>query len=154
MNEQNQISFESLGSDSLEAVVVLDDETNGSQRRGFFTKRLQAQEKHPEAFISIAANSEGALAGFVCCHLLEGEFGSSELIAVLDAIAVSPGHQGHGIGRGLMSQLKEQLNERGASELRTQAGWDQPGVAGFFSGAGLQLAPRLIVERSTRDVRF
>jgi GNAT superfamily N-acetyltransferase len=154
MNEQSQTSFESLGTHLLDSVVALDDETNGSQRRGFFTKRLQAQEKHPEAFISIAANNDGALAGFVCCHLLEGEFGSNELIAVLDAIAVSPARQGHGIGRGLMQQLKEQLHERGAIELRTQAGWDQPGVAGFFSGAGLRLAPRLIVERSTRDVRF
>ena len=94
------------------------------------------------------------MVGFVFCHLLQGEFGGDELIAVLDAMAVEPESQGHGVGHELMKQLINEIRQRGGKDLRTQVGWDQPGVIDFFSNIGFRMAPRLILERSTRDVRF
>jgi GNAT superfamily N-acetyltransferase len=143
-----------IGKESLATVVELDKTTNGSHRRDFFTKRFEAQEKHPEAFISIGAVEAGKMVGFVFCHLLQGEFGGDELIAVLDAMAVEPGSQGHGVGHELMQQLIDEIRHRGGKDLRTQVGWDQPAVIDFFSNTGFSMAPRLILERSTRDVRF
>lgn len=143
-----------IGNESLNTVVELDSATNGSHRRDFFTKRFEAQEKHPQAFISIGAIEAGKMVGFVFCHLLQGEFGGDELIAVLDAMAVEPESQGHGVGHELMKQLINEIRQRGGKDLRTQVGWDQPGVIDFFSSIGFRMAPRLILERSTRDVRF
>jgi len=143
-----------IGNDSLNTVVELDSATNGSHRRDFFTKRFEAQEKHPQAFISIGAIEAEKMVGFVFCHLLQGEFGGDELIAVLDAMAVEPESQGHGVGHELMQQLIDEIRKRGGRDLRTQVGWDQPGVIDFFSNIGFRMAPRLILERSTRDVRF
>ncbi len=140
--------------ETLDTVVALDSATNGSQRRGFFTKRFEAQEKHPKAFISIGAQEDGEMVGFVFCHILQGEFGSNDLTAVLDAMAVEPKSQGHGVGHELMQHLIDEIRNRGAKDLRTQAGWDQPGVIDFFSNIGFSMAPRLILERSTRDIRF
>jgi GNAT superfamily N-acetyltransferase len=140
--------------ESLDTIVDLDRATNGSYRRDFFTKRFEAQDKHPKAFVSIGAIEAGKTVGFVFCHLLQGEFGGDELIAVLDAIAVQPKSQGHGIGHGLMERLIDEILERGGKGLKTQAGWDQPGLLNFFSNAGFRMAPSLILERSTRDVRF
>jgi len=150
----SEIHFDTVGADTIDRVVELDSVINGSRRHDFFAKRFQAQEQHPEAFVSIGASRDGDLAGFVCCHLLKGEFGSSEIIAVLDAISVDPACQGQGIGRELIQRLKDEIESRGGQEIRTQAGWNQPGVSDFFSRAGFHLAPRLIVERSTRDVNF
>jgi len=146
--------FDYIGNESLNTVVELDSATNGSHRRDFFTKRFEAQEKHPQAFISIGAIEAEKMVGFVFCHLLQGEFGGDELIAVLDAMAVEPESQGHGVGHELMQQLIDEIRKRGGKDLRTQVGWDQPGVIDFFSNIGFRLAPRLILERSTRDVRF
>jgi predicted N-acetyltransferase YhbS len=138
----------------LDTVVVLDSTTNGGNRRDFFIKRFDAQEKHPEAFISMGASEAGKMVGYVCCHMLQGEFGGDELIAVLDAMAVEPASQRHGVGHELMQQLIDEIRHRGGKDLRTQVGWDQPGVIDFFSNTGFAMAPRLILERSTRDVRF
>ena len=146
--------LENIGKETLDTVVALDKATNGSQRRDFFTKRFEAQEKHPQAFISIGATKEGKMVGFVFCHMLQGEFGSNDLTAVLDAVAVEPDSQSHGIGHELMKHLIDEIRYRGGKDLRTQAGWDQPGVIDFFSNIGFSMAPRLILERSTRDVRF
>ncbi len=138
-----------IGSESLDAAVELDTTTNGSQRRDFFAKRFEAQEKHPLAFISMGATEAGEMVGFVSCHMLKGEFGSDELIAVLDAMAVKPESQGQGVGHELMAQLMTEIRARGGKGLQTQAGWDQPGVLDFFSATGFKMAPGLILERTT-----
>ncbi len=143
-----------IGVESLDKVVELDNATNGSRRRDFFVKRFEAQDKHAGAFISMGASEAGELVGFVCCHMLQGEFGGEKLVAVLDAMSVLPDSQGHGVGRELMQQLIADIRERGGKELRTQAGWDQPEVLEFFASTGFRMAPGLILERSTRDVRF
>ena len=143
-----------IDKESLDTVVALDSTTNGGSRRDFFIKRFDAQEKHPDAFISMGATEAGKMVGFVCCHMLQGEFGGDELIAVLDAMAVEPDNRGRGIGHELMEQLIKAIRDSGGEGLRTQAGWDQPQVIDFFSSTGFRMAPRLILERSTRDVRF
>jgi len=144
-------SIAAIGAESLGEVVKLDNVTNRNQRRDFFAKRFEAQEKHPEAFISIAATQDEQTTGFICCHMLKGEFGSDELIAVLDAMAVDPKKQGHGLGRDLMAQLMTEIRSRGGKELQTQAGWDQPEMLDFFANTNFSMAPRLILERTTPD---
>jgi len=140
-----------IGIEALETVVELDTITNGSQRRGFFAKRFEAQKKNSQAFISVGATEAGEIVGFACCHMLKGEFGSDELIAVLDAMAVAPGSQGLGVGHDLMAKLMTDIRARGGRELRTQAGWKQPGMLEFFSATGFKMAQGLILERSTPD---
>ena len=140
-----------FGIESLDIVVALDISTNGGQRHGFFKKRFEAQEKHPLSFVSLSASTDGNLVGFVCCHMQKGEFGSDELVAVLDAMAVEPGHQGQGVGHQLLAELMTEIRQRGGKELRTQAGWNQPGILDFFSAVSFQMGPGLILERATSD---
>lgn len=140
-----------IGAESLDTVVELDTATNGSKRHGFFAKRFEAQEKNPQVFISLGATDSNKMLGFVSCQILKGEFGSDELIAVLDAMSVKPESQGTGIGHELMAHLIAEISNRGGRELQTQAGWTQPEVLDFFSSTGFKLAPRLILERSTSD---
>ena len=143
--------IQSIDKASLDAVVVLDEATNGVSRRDFFIKRFDAQEKHPHAFISLGAIADGQTVGFICCHMLKGEFGSDDLIAVLDAMSVAPDEQGHGVGHKLMADLMSEIRSRGGRELQTQAGWDQPAVLDFFAATNFRMAPRLILDRTTPD---
>ncbi len=144
-------NIETIGTTALDTVVDLDKKTNGSKRRDFFAKRFTAQEKHPQSFISLGASTGDKIVGFVCCHMLQGEFGSDKLIAVLDAMSVEPESQGHGVGHELMTRLMTEIRSRGGREIQTQAGWKQPEVLDFFASTGFSMAPRLIVERSTPD---
>ena len=137
--------------DDLESVIALNRSHSGQSRRGFFEKRWQAMARAPEAFISLAAEQENALAGFVLAHVLDGEFGGSERVVVLDAVGVANDARGIGIGSSLMQALVDQVRERGAGELRTQARWDQRGLLEFFAKAGFRLAPSVVLERSTGE---
>jgi len=135
----------------LESVIALDRGHSGQSRRGFFEKRWRAMARAPEAFISLAAERENDLVGFVLAHVLDGEFGGNERVVVLDAVGVADNRQGKGIGSRLMQGLVDQVRAHGGRELRTQARWDQRGLLDFFAKAGFRLAPSVVLERSTGE---
>ena len=135
----------------LESVIALDRRHSGQSRRGFFEKRWRAMARAPEAFISLAAEQEDALTGFLLAHVLDGEFGGSERVVVLDAVGVAGDARGKGIGSALMQALVDEVRARGGRELRTQARWDQRGLLEFFAKAGFRLAPSVVLERSTGE---
>jgi len=135
-----------LNAEDLDAVVELDRRSGGISRQGFMRKRLASHLRHADAFISMAALVNDVLAGFAFCHLIEGEFGGRERMAVLDALGVDPDYQGHGVGHEMLDYLVNTVRERGGHELRTQALWDQRGLIDFFSSTGFSLAPRLVLE--------
>jgi GNAT superfamily N-acetyltransferase len=142
-------TYPSLSVNDLDRIVSIDRRTSGTSRRGFVEKRLAAQELHPDAFVSMGALLDEELVGFTFCHIIEGEFGGTELVAVLDAIGVVPDRQSEGIGYAMLGELDRRVRERGCRELRTQARWNQRGLLDFFSRTGFSLAPRLVLECST-----
>ena len=103
---------------------------------------------------TLVSGRGGEVAGFLLGHLLDGEFGGLERVAVLDAVAIDPAAQRQGLARKLVGEFDRSARERGASEMRTQAQWDRPGLVEFFSAAGFRLSPRLVLERPTEYVNF
>jgi len=149
--DSKALNYRTLGMGDLDPLAELDRQSGGISRHGFIRKRLANQERHPDAFISMAAMSGNELAGFVFCNIIEGEFGGTERMAVLDAVGVEPGFQGQGVGHQMLDNLITEIRERGGRELRTQARWNQRGLIDFFSGTGFSLAPRLVLECELDD---
>lgn len=147
-------AIRALEAADLDRVVALDRMHEGQSRRGFFTKRFAAMAARGDDFVALGAESGGTLIGFVIARMFAGEFGMDAPLASLDAIAVEPGDTGHGVGMGLLEALEAEARRRGAAEIRTQIDWRQPGLAGFFSAAGFQLAPEIVLERDTGGAVF
>ena len=146
------LSLRPLAADDLETVVDVDRSNSGSSRRGFFEKRQRAAENDPTAYIGIVACSGERVVGFVLASILDGEFGGTARIAVLDTLGVVPDRQRAGVGHLLLQELISEVRRRGGQELQTQADWNQPGLTDFFSSVGFSLAPRLVLERSTEAI--
>ena len=135
--------------EDLERVIALDRAHSGQSRRGFFEKRWQAQERSPDAFVSIVAEADATIAGYALAHVIDGEFGGEAPAVLLYAIAVDPAASAHGVGSALMQGLVEAVRARGGREIRTQARWDERDLVQFFARSGFRLAPRVVLERST-----
>ncbi|MCW8951661.1 MAG: GNAT family N-acetyltransferase [Rhodospirillales bacterium] len=148
MADNSGHSFRPLRADDLDAVVSLDGRIIGNPRRGFFEKRLAAAAT-PDAFLTIAAEKDGTLAGFAFARIQDGDFGDTRKVAVLDIIGIAPDEQGKGLGLALIDGMEAKMRKRGISVLRTQAEWSNDRVMGFFARSGFALAPRMVVERPT-----
>ncbi|MCP4329685.1 MAG: GNAT family N-acetyltransferase [Alphaproteobacteria bacterium] len=135
--------------DDFQAVVAIDSKLSGSWRQAFFSKRLAAALEKPKDFIYVGVDRDGALAGFAFAHLLEGEFGGTGTVAVLDAIGVDPDRQGAGIGHRLMDGLIAVMKHKGVREMQTQVDWRDHDLMRFCEASGFVRAPRLVLERDT-----
>lgn len=131
----------------LARVVEIDRAITAVSRRGFFEKRIAAAERAPKAYVSLGFVENGQIEGFVMAHILHGEFGRSEPVAVLDAIAVDPAARGHGGAHALMTALADVARRRGAAELRTQISWSDQPLVHFLAAAGFTLGSRLVLQR-------
>jgi GNAT superfamily N-acetyltransferase len=149
-----EVAIKPLAATDFEAVIALDQLLSHGSRRGFFDKRWQAMARDPQAFVALGAYQGVTVRGFALGHVLQGEFGGTAPVVVLDALGVALDEQAQGVGHGLIDRFVDMVRELGGRELRTQVAWDQSGLASFFARCGFRLAPRLVLERSTGAVNF
>ena len=140
-----------LKADDLEAVVAIDRKVTGAPRRAFFEKRLSNALDDPKGFIYIAARQADRLVGYALARLLAGEFGRDEPLVILDAMAVDPELRQRGIGGRLLAGVDEVARHKGAREMQTQARWSNSSLLRFFNVSGFQIAPRIVLSRSTSE---
>lgn len=141
------ITVRAVTTADLDKVAELDRRLTGQSRHDFYRKRLAAQTREPAAFLTLAAVDRDAVIGFAFVHVLDGEFGGSGPVAVLDSLGVDPDRRGVGIGRMLMTAVEKAMRGLGAREVASQADWTEHSMARFFGAAGFSLAPRLVLER-------
>ncbi len=138
-----------LNADDIEQVIALDRNVGGYSRPQFFNKRLQAMQRSPDTYISFVSKSGDQVNAFLLAHVLAGEFGGQQPVAVLDALGVQPGDQGSGVGMKLMQAVKDEAGKRGCGSLQTQANWAQQELLAYFASAGFTLAGKNILKRDT-----
>ena len=143
---KNDVTVRNLRPTDLEAVIALDAKYIGRRRDEYFRVKLQQTLLETGIKVSLAAEVDGSLVGFVLASVYYGEFGQTEQAAVLDTIGVHPSFGGRHVGAALMDQLRTNLFGLGVISLRTQVDWDDTRLVGFFQHEGSRPAPRLCLE--------
>ena len=136
----------------LEAIVRIDERIVGRSRRRFYELKLRDALVPGSLRISLVAEDEGALAGFLLGSLYYGEFGQPEPAAVLDTLAVDPDRRGRKIGKALMRQLVMNLSALGIQRIRTEVDWDQFDLMGFLAREGFVPARRYCLDKDLSAV--
>lgn len=152
MNAANgTAAIRQLRPEDLHAVVKLDAATVGRSRLGFFDKRLMAVQQTPDSYVTLAAEQDGDLIGYLIARINRGEFGRVEATAAVDAMGVDSGHRAHGVGTMLMDGLDSALRDLGISTVFSQVDWTNGSLLGFFGQAGFGLAPRVLLQGEVPD---
>ncbi len=141
-----------LGAADLEPVIAIDTDVTGISRRGWFEKRLDAATERPRDYVYVGLQAGDQLVGFAFAKLVNGEFGKPGASASLDAIGVDPAHGHKGYGHLLLEAVANILADKGVAALTCQVDWSNGAMLGFFGGSGFELAPRLILTRSTEAI--
>ena len=131
-----------LGEDDLDAVVRIDAVSTGAPRADFYRAKIRRALEDSSMQLSLAAEVDGMVAGFLVVTFYYGEFGIPETTAVLEALGVHPEYRRRQVGRALMRQLEMNLGALGVSAIRTEVDWNQLDLLGFLQGAGFSPAPR------------
>ena len=141
-----------LKPEDLEAVIALDAKNVGRRREEYFKVKLQQNLTETGIRVSLAAEIDRIVCGFLLARVYYGEFGTLEPVAVLESFSVHPDFRRQGVGSALMRQLVLNLRALGLDKLRTEVDWRDLALLGFFHHAGFVPAQRLLLERDlTRE---
>lgn len=132
----------------LDAVVAIDALSTGRRRPSYFELMLGRAIKQASLQISLVAELDGRMAGFLVGSLYYGEYGVVEPTASVDAIGVDPRYRGHRVGKAMMHQLRINLGALQISTLRTEVDWDDLDLVAFFKSEGFSPSRRLCLEAS------
>ena len=144
--ETDAVLVRAMTEKDLDAVVAIDAAATGRRRPRFFELMLQRAVKLAGMQVSLVAELEGQVAGFLIGSLYYGEYGVMEPSASLDTIGVAPRCRGRRVGQALMRQLRMNLGALHISTLRTEISWDEAELAAFFKKQGFRPSGRISLE--------
>ena len=131
----------------IDAVVRIDAEATGRERPRYFEVMLQRALQFAGLQISLVAEVDGRVAGYLIGSLYYGEYGLTEPTASIDAVGVEPGLRRNRIAHELFQQLRRNVAAIGATSIRTEVDWSRFGLLAFLQSEGFIPAPRLCLER-------
>ena len=113
MLETDSIPVRVMNKGDLEAVVSIDAAATGRRRPRYFELMLERAVTQAALQVSLAAELDGRVVGFVIASLYYGEYGVVEPTASLDAIGVLPAYRGQHVAKaaalnGYMSEEQAQ----------------------------------------------
>jgi ribosomal protein S18 acetylase RimI-like enzyme len=136
-----------LNQNDFKAVVVIDEKVFSHARPEYYeTKFARALEEKNRIPLSLVAEIEGKVVGFVMCELFIGEYGIPVTTAALDTIGIDPDFQGQGIARQLMDELIGHLRKIGVQRINALAEWNDWQLIRFFSAIGFAPAKTINLE--------
>jgi ribosomal protein S18 acetylase RimI-like enzyme len=144
--EFEKYNVRNLTEKDLDAMVRIEHKNTGTSRREYYAQKLRGALNESGIRISLAAESDGILVGFLMGQVFYGEFGLPERIAVIDSVGVNPEFKGRKVGTALMHQLKMNLKALGIEKIHTEVEWQKFGLMGFFAKEGFSPAPRICLE--------
>ncbi len=118
----------------FDAVVRIDEKILNVSRREYFRVKFETCVQSADHLpISLVAEEDGKVVGFVLGVLFIGEYGISRDTATLDTIAVDPAHQRKGIGKQLINEFLEHLRALGVRKASTLVDSNDPKMTRFFT---------------------
>lgn len=145
--EYETILVRTLREDDIEAIVDI-DAANSRPRRPQYFRSILERSAHSPMQVSLAAELDGRVAGYLLASVYYGEYGIAEPTASIDAIGVRTDARRQRVGHALMEQLRSNLAALGVTTFRTEVSWSNFELLGFFRSEGFAPAPRLCLERT------
>lgn len=137
------IPVRSMREDDLSAVVRIDTRVTGRNRQSYYERKMQESLHESGIRVSLIAEVDGQIVGFVMARVDFGEFGQAEPEAVLDTIGVDPDEEGRGVGASLISNLIANLGTLRVEHIRTLVASNDTPLLSFFTRCGFHPSQRI-----------
>ena len=143
----DSIPIRSLVATDFRRIAAIDRKITGRDRSTYFERKVAEALGQSAVRVSLVAELDATVVGFVMARVDFGEFGQADPEAVLDTIGVDPGYRHRGIGGALVSQLLTNLAGLRVERVRSEMDWNDHALIAFLEGAGFRPSQRLVFRR-------
>ncbi|HSP34970.1 MAG TPA: GNAT family N-acetyltransferase [Thermoanaerobaculia bacterium] len=144
----DDVTVRPIRESDLPEIVRIDCVAFGRPRPQYFEVLLLRSLKVTGLQISVVAEVDGRVAGYLMGSLYYGEYGIAEPAASIDAIGVDPELRRKRVGHALMRDFISTAKSYAVTRIRTEVEWDDFDLLGFFAREGFEPANRLCIERA------
>jgi ribosomal protein S18 acetylase RimI-like enzyme len=131
----------------LPAIVRIDRKITGRDRSVYLARKADEVTRQAGVRMSLVAELDGRVIGFLMARVDYGEFGKAEPTAVLDTIGVDPDFARQRVARALLEQLLLNLQSLRAEHVVTEVGLEQIPLLAFLGRTGFARGQRLAFEK-------
>ena len=151
--ETEAVLIRRLRVSDLERVIAIDAKIVGRRRDEYFKLKLEMAVQETGIEVSLAAEIDGSMVGFLIARVFYGEFGMMDPYAVLEVVDVHPDFRGKSVGHELIRQLRTNLMGLGVSKISTEVSWDEQRMIAFFHREGFEPAARFCLDLDCEALR-
>lgn len=145
---RDRVLVRSLKEEDLASVVRIDAKLTGLDRSAYYAAKFREMLIESGIRVSLAAEDDGIVTGFVMARVDFGEFGKVDKAAVIDTIGVHPAYGGSGVGHALLSQLLLNLSTLQVESVLTQVSPEDFGMQRFLRARGFVQSQRLVLTKA------
>jgi len=142
---RDRIAVRSMAADDLHSVISLDRGITGRDRSAYYQRKMDEAQRKNGIRLSMLAEIDKTPAGFVMARVDYGEFGQTEMEAVLDTIGVDAEFRTQGVGSVLLAQLISHLASLRVDRVRTVVEWNDVNLIGFFDRLGFKPTQNVVL---------
>lgn len=136
-----------MRADDLEAVVAIDSQFSGTNRRGYYERKVATLlDKRHTINSSLVAEVDGRVIGFMMGEVYFGEFGIPETSATIEALGVDRQAQNRGVASDLLDQFVMNMKVAGVRKIYTLVNWDDFALERFFASHRFVPSKRINLE--------
>ena len=147
---RSDVSVRAIEPSDLPALMQIDEKLSSQTRKEYWDRRLEMAALRPP-WMSLVAETDGRMAGFLFGWVAESEFGMSQPTAWVDLIGVDPPYRGRGIAHALIDRFVRSAEElRAVQKVATLIDLTQADVREFFLRQGFHHGPMIQMERDVR----
>ncbi|MEK7372250.1 MAG: GNAT family N-acetyltransferase [candidate division NC10 bacterium] len=147
---RSDVCVRAIEPSDLPALMRIDEKLSSQTRKEYWDRRLEMAALRPP-WMSLVAETDGRIAGFLFGWVAESEFGMSQPTAWVDLIGVDPPYRGRGIAHALIDRFVRSAEElRAVQKVATLIDLTQADVREFFLRQGFHHGPMIQMERDVR----
>jgi len=145
---RDRIPIRSITELDLDAIVRIDSKLNGRERRDYFEAKLNEVMSETGIRVSLVAEIEALVVGFIMARVDFGDYGRTEPTAVIDTVGVNPSFGRSGVASALLSQLLANLDALHVESIRTNVGWNNFPLLSVLNKNGFTPAQQVVLTKS------
>jgi len=124
-----------LKKEDLGTIVEIDEKVLGENRKDYWEGKLALiNDQSPN--VSLVAEVDGKVAGFILGDVSGWEFGVPDTIGWIETIGIDPVYQKKGLATALAHELIKHLKAIGVRTIYTLVTWDDWDLLQFFHAMG------------------
>lgn len=144
---RDKVPCRSLREEDLAAITKIDGKIMGYGRSSYYERKMHEIMNESGIRVSLVAELDEHVVGFVMARVDFGEFGQTEPSAIIDTLGVDPDYAHKNVGSALLSQLFANLTVLRTDRVRTEVGAKQLALQGFLQNNGFGPAQILSVSK-------